>query len=293
MFAKCLADKKGIKQRKYYFCVCAIFKDEAKFLQEWIEYHKMIGVDHIYLYNNNSSDNYLEVLRKYIDADFVSLVDWKKNFDQLGAYKHCYENVKNKTFWMTFIDIDEFIVPHKETDIKYFFKKYERFPAVMLYWKMFGTGGLVSRDKDKLLIEQFTTSWQKLDGTGKCVLNMTECFEFHTIGVHRTIAQMRIGKLIIKVPPITEWCKFIFFPQIYEAPPQNTIQLNHYWSKSFNDYIHKISKGDVARAENIEIRNKKEFFFLHEINNTTEDRVIFRFLMRLKIRIFGLDERFF
>ena len=134
---------------------------------------------------------------------------------------------------------------------------------------------------------------EKMDGTGKCVLNMTECFERHNIEIHRTIAQMEIGKLTIKVPPITEWRKFIFFPRIYEAPRKNTIQLNHYWSKSFNDYIHKISKGDVARAENIEIRNKKEFFFFHEINNTTEDRVIFRFLMCLKTRMFDLDERFF
>ena len=290
----CVVGKnKNPEPRKYYFSICAIFKDEAKFLQEWVEYHRMLGVDHIYLYNNNSTDNYLDVLRRYMEEDFVSLVDWEENFAQCEAYKHCCDNVRKENFWLAFIDIDEFIVPHKATDIKCFLRSYEDFPVVTLYWKMFGTGGLVCRDESKLLIEQFTVSWPKLDGTGKCILNMNECFEFHSVGVHRTTAHVKLGNFSIKVPPITEWRRFIIFPQIYESPKKNTIQLNHYWSKAFDDYVYKISKGDVARAENLIIRSKKEFFYLHEINNTSEDKVIFRFLMRLKIRMFGLDKRFF
>ena len=42
---------------KYYFSICAIFKDESLSIKEWIEYHKLIGVEHFYLYNNNSTDS--------------------------------------------------------------------------------------------------------------------------------------------------------------------------------------------------------------------------------------------
>ncbi|WP_281510165.1 glycosyltransferase family 92 protein [Muribaculum gordoncarteri] len=37
---------------RYMFAICAIFRNEARYMREWIEYHLLIGVDHIFLYNN-------------------------------------------------------------------------------------------------------------------------------------------------------------------------------------------------------------------------------------------------
>lgn len=51
------------EKKKYYMSVCAVFKNEAPFMKEWILYYQVIGADHIYLYNNNSDDNYQEVLQ--------------------------------------------------------------------------------------------------------------------------------------------------------------------------------------------------------------------------------------
>ena len=42
---------------KYKVSICAIFKNEAKYLREWIEFHKIVGVEHFYLYNNFSTDD--------------------------------------------------------------------------------------------------------------------------------------------------------------------------------------------------------------------------------------------
>ena len=39
-------------KKKYYCSICAIFRDEGTYLKEWIEYHRIIGIDHFYLYNN-------------------------------------------------------------------------------------------------------------------------------------------------------------------------------------------------------------------------------------------------
>lgn len=291
-FIKQVYVKKNVDNRKckYYFSVCSIFKNEAPFLREFIEYHRLIGVEHMYLYNNNSSDNYLDVLDEYINDGFVSLIDWEKNYAQCEAYQHCYDNFRKETFWLAFIDIDEFIVPHIEIDIKMFMKRFEYFPALNLFWKMFGTGGLIERDNSKLLIEQFTVSWKNLDGIGKCILNTAECFLFPDISVHRSVGRAIVAGKLIKVPPVTEWKNFLFLPQIYEAPKKNTIQLNHYWSKSFNDYAYKMSKGSAACIANVKIRQKADFFYLHEFRNVSEDRVIFRFLMKLKIRILGIGD---
>lgn len=51
----------------YSLSVCSIFKNEAPYLREWIEYHLIVGIEHFYLYNNNSEDNFEEVLRPYIE----------------------------------------------------------------------------------------------------------------------------------------------------------------------------------------------------------------------------------
>ena len=52
---------------EYSVAIAAIFKNEAPYLREWVEYHKMIGVEHFWLYNDNSSDNFEEILEPYIE----------------------------------------------------------------------------------------------------------------------------------------------------------------------------------------------------------------------------------
>ena len=58
----------------YDLAVVAIFKNEGRYLDEWLAYHLLAGVEHFYLYNNDSSDNYKEVLaplrrKKFGNAD--------------------------------------------------------------------------------------------------------------------------------------------------------------------------------------------------------------------------------
>ena len=92
---------------KYEVSLCLIFKNEARVLKEWIEYHLLIGVDHFYLYNNFSDDNYLSVLSPYIERDIVTLIDWPIEFGQMSAYNDCYQKTKQETHWLGYIDADE------------------------------------------------------------------------------------------------------------------------------------------------------------------------------------------
>ncbi len=60
----------------YELSICAIFRDEAPYLKEWLELHKLIGVERFYLFNNGSTDDYLTVLQAYIDQNEVEPIDW-------------------------------------------------------------------------------------------------------------------------------------------------------------------------------------------------------------------------
>ena len=56
---------------KYELAIVAILKNEAPYIKEWIDYHLLAGVDHFYLYDNESEDNLKEILQPYIDINIV------------------------------------------------------------------------------------------------------------------------------------------------------------------------------------------------------------------------------
>ena len=53
--------------------ILTCFKNESHVLQEWIEHYKKRGIEHIYMINDFSTDNYLEKIKPYIDIGFVTL----------------------------------------------------------------------------------------------------------------------------------------------------------------------------------------------------------------------------
>jgi len=55
-----------------YLSVVAVLKDERPNLQEWLDFHLSVGVEHFYLYDNGSSDGSAEVLYPYIESGKVT-----------------------------------------------------------------------------------------------------------------------------------------------------------------------------------------------------------------------------
>ena len=56
-----------------YLSLCMNFKDEAPYLKEWLDFHILVGVDHFYLFNNNSSDNYEQIIKPYKEKGYITL----------------------------------------------------------------------------------------------------------------------------------------------------------------------------------------------------------------------------
>ena len=46
----------------FYLTISAIMKNEGPYLKEWLEFHHMVGVEHFFLYDNNSDDKTREIL---------------------------------------------------------------------------------------------------------------------------------------------------------------------------------------------------------------------------------------
>jgi hypothetical protein len=157
-----------LNAEKYTLSVCSIFKNEAKFLKEWIEYHRLIGVDHFYLYNVASKDQSIKVLQPYIKKGIVSLINWydlpshEKSHAtwalalQIPAYEHAvkYKAAKD-TKWLVFLEIDEFLVPQQADKISDLLKNYEEYPGIILKSDYFDAS-IPLLPPPKLLIEAIT-----------------------------------------------------------------------------------------------------------------------------------------
>lgn len=164
--------KKPYPNCRYTLSICSVFKDEAPYFKEWIEYYKLMGVQHFRLYNNESTDNYLEVLKPYIDAGDVTVIDWPSDpsrlgkdewpwYTQLPACTDAIINLRGVSEWLAIIDLDEFIIPFEHTNLISFLKEYEPYAGVLINWQNFGTSAQWDVPKDKLMIEVLTLKAQE------------------------------------------------------------------------------------------------------------------------------------
>jgi hypothetical protein len=273
---------RATKDYKYTVSLCGIFKNEGKYLDEWIQYHLVVGIDHFYLYNNNSDDNYLEILQPYIEKGIVDLIEWPFEHSQMDAYEDCYKKHKDDTNWITFIDVDEFICPIATDNIKSWLSSYINYPSVAVYWKQFGSNGKLYRDDTKLVIEQYTQCWPKHSVFTKMFCNMNfPIAEFPNMH----LLSSRIGG--IKVPPINQYKKIIAFGinrcSIFGT---STIQINHYWGKAYDCFVeNKINRTDAYYENSIEMgQTRKRLLKSHEAMCTERDYVIQRFLLYTKLK---------
>lgn len=258
--------------------LCLIFKDEEPYLKEWIDYHILIGVDHFYLYNNNSSDRFMEVLSPYIAQGKVTLIDFPEKYAQVKAYRHCYETFHTETEWLGYIDADEYINLIKYDSLKDLLDKYKNFPSVYLNWRMFGTSGHLKENPDEFTIERYTQAWANLSSTGKGFINNN--FPSHSVSVHfhtsRLFSFPILGVLANKSP-----YRSTHF--VSSLGVDKVAYINHYWSRSLEFYRFKnFIKGDATSAQNKKARKGEGRFEKHELRNICKDFSIQRWLIFLK-----------
>lgn len=282
-----LFGKEDSRNLKHRISLCLIFKNEAPFLKEWIDYHRTIGIDHFYLYNNDSSDNFKDVLKPYIDNKLVTLIDFPGSQVQMNAYKHCFETFKIETNWIGFFDADEFICPRYDTDINKWLKKYAKYPSVLIYNQVFGTGGKLKHDYTKNVVEQYHNCWEELQNFGKCFVNTRfQISNYDTSFLnHSTSTTYSILRIKFSLPPINQFGDIC--PATYVLggsrgkKKKADIFLNHYFSKSWDIYSKKIKQADAFFKENP--RKNYEYFFFHEEKCISCDYTISRFLIKMKL----------
>jgi hypothetical protein len=139
---------------KPYLSICALYRNEASYLLEWLEFHRLVGVERFFLYNNRSTDAHRDVLSPFVDDGTVVVHDFPEFPPQVPAYEDCLRQHRDDSRWIAFIDIDEFLFSPTLQPVSEVLTEYEAWPGVGVHWAMFGTSGHRTRPPG-LVIESY------------------------------------------------------------------------------------------------------------------------------------------
>ena len=277
----------GTTYAEYSLSLCAIFKNEAPHLREWIEFHRIQGVEHFFLYNNQSEDAFAEVLQPYLEQNVATLIDWP--FSQMARNGHEWVKIQKAAYmdaiqqygetsqWMGFLDIDEFLFCPSGESLPSFLSRYEEFGGVGVNWLMFGTSALEEIPQGSSMIEALTRcslpshslSYRvKMIVQPKCV---TRCCHAHSFLYKEPFFAVNCNRMVIE-------------PKALNSPSisHDQIRINHYWTRTEKYFREeKIESRKMRReSETEEALRKRAAAY-----NLASDFAIQRFVPELKNRL--------
>ncbi|AZO38887.1 MAG: glycosyl transferase [Mesorhizobium sp.] len=228
-----MRDRAVSKAPRFKLAACAIFREEAPFLAEWIRFHQGVGFEHFYLYNNFSTDDFKAVLDPFIQQGLVTLVDWPRPVGQLSAYRDCIRRRWREALWIGFFDIDEFLFAPDGRDVPSVLRDYRDLPGVCVWQAFYGSSGHVERP-ERPLVEAFTMRAGPNITTVKTILNPRMVYR---PGVHQS-------KFLFGEGVDTD--RRTIVPGM--PPKLDILRINHYWSRSLADLDQKIRRGDASTS---------------------------------------------
>lgn len=232
--------------------ILATFKNEAIVLREWIEHHISQGFEHFYLINNNSSDNYMDVVSEFIKKGYVTVYHLHGKHQQTLNYNLVYHEIRNATNWLAVCDIDEYWYTPTGRTINYI-RKIDQEGTTHLHCKLynFGSSGYITQPSC------IRTSFIKRAAELGTIKSIFKTSKVSTIDIHMNeITNGSVVKL-----------------------DYTNIRLNHYCIMS-KEYFEKVKmvRGDAAGYPNIatcDVKRDWRYFEAHDFNEV-EDAALSR-----------------
>lgn len=274
--------------------LCCIGRLENNYAVEFVEFYKSIGVDKIFIYDNNydGEEYFEEVLQEYVDSGFVDITDFRNmSICQLNAYQDCYDKHGNEYDWICFFDFDEFIAFEKEDNLKNLlsYDIYKDYDVIHVNWLCYGDNGNVKYE-NKPVIERFKNPISPLNFTKN--LRIPENYHI------KSIVRGGLNSVIWKNTPHTpsndlKCCDAAGNTRISTSPfvgpfAYKNMCLRHYLTKTIEEYYTtKVKRGFpdghkfffeenswVEEFFKINERTKEKYDYIEEVNGTNLDMFI-------------------
>lgn len=215
---------------------CLCFRDSARYLHEWLLFHRVQGITRFYLYDNDSADDYASVLEPWIEAGVVQCRRWPGLGQQQAIYDDCLAKVDAEVDWLAFIDDDEFLFATDGQPLPQALQRYEEFAGVAVGWLLFGTSGHKTASSD-WIVERFTRSANGADPHVKCIIRPSRIVRSTCVG---HAFEPKPGFAIVD-----ERQRAIAGPFALEPSCEN-LRINHYITRSESELIaHRLMRPEV------------------------------------------------
>ena len=263
-----ILNKSDTNKEEYRVCVCTLGKKENRYIREFVEHYKKYGVDKIYLYDNNNIDGerFEEVINDYIEEGFVEIIDFRGKIRPIFTIMNdCYIKNFRKYNWLIFFEIDEYIYLKDFNNVKNFLKnnRFKNCQKVQLNWVLHTDNNLLHYE-NRTLKERFPDILPSLKGKKRDGL----------AGI-KTILRGHIPKIKINcihtINPKLKSCDGFGNPKNYLGMLTNDSDLeyyyiDHYYSKSTEEFINKLNKGDALFVDN-RMERIISYFSHNEVTN--------------------------
>lgn len=273
---------------RHGIAIMACVKNEATYIEEWVRFHRAVGVRHFYIYDDGSTDGTQALLSRILPADALTIVPWIARMTdaasgqvlngQTIAFAHAILNFGGAFSRMAFIDVDEFLLPKQGGTIEEALVGTAGFPNVSLPWHMFGTSGHAVRPDGPLLSNYVMRGGDPLTrqenvSNFKCIVDPCEVVE---VSVHQFQTRQH-GDRTVNDAGVQFSRSGRKSPSFYS---NRFLQLNHYYSKSRAELQAKVSRGWSYDAEQTKYQ-RKVFGIVEAIEkDAVEDRAMIDFLAR-------------
>lgn len=236
----------------YNFVVAAPFKNEAHILKEWIEHYRLHNIDHLYLMNDGSNDNFEEILEPYIKEGYVTLLHQTEVINTYPRQKVVYQRLLTKHLpsskWWAILDLDEFLYCPDEVDLQKVMKKYDERPEVSqvyAHWLMFGSSGHI--EQPKLVVPNFLMRRKEMEAQVKSIFRADRLKDFD-VHFHKVDGES-----------VHDW-SFI---------------INHYAIQSWKFFERvKMTRGDVnLYVQQVGIVRDRAYFDKYDYNEVEDTRL--------------------
>ena len=262
--------KDSVHKFPYTLSITAIMKNEGAYLKEWLDFHILVGVEKFYLYDNGSTDNTMKILKPYIDQGIVDYTYWPGKAQQMIVYVDSINKHELETKWMAIIDLDEFLVAKDYFTIPEFLNTLPKNSAeLVIGWEQYGSSGHIHKP-DGLVIENFKHHAAHSWGV-KSIVNPRLVCEISNPHVHKMAGYMvdENGKKL---------------GRILQTEKRNIttkkIRVNHYVTKSFDEYVARMNQGSATNQKSTEYRSVEKFKWYDQ--NDVYDDIMDKYIARLK-----------
>lgn len=246
-----------------YLSLTTCVKNEGQYIQEWLAYYKSLGVEKFYVFNDKSIDDTEDKINDLSFRDDINLIEFDSpSPDRQGyAYQVSYKNYgKGNTEWMIYCDADEYFMPTAPTDLKVFLQDYETHSGLGVSWRIYGSAGHILRPQGTCLENFLYRAVDDWDPN----LHVKVIVKPHEIKGYTTPHMFSTTKGIVDE-------NGNLIDESGEGRVANSIaskiRVNHYFNRSYEDWIEKRRRGRATIKEKRPI----EMFDIYDKNDVYDD----------------------